>query len=292
MKAKNYGRSLIERVAFEQEDAEVAVDQAVADMTGEEPAVEPAASEESDLPPNLSQMIDLLAEVRATVDKNPTMSNADAIRKQIDELVAGVHGLAANVATEARLRSKIGAPLLKEILGKPVPPDPVPDNIGEFGPMYPSISGDTDITDPAQGANEGGVNLASGAQVESLYRPEQDEEEPEEDEEEGEEEEESLRRSTELLKGDRVDVRGVGECRVLAADNTHVLVETSSGTQMVVYRNQARLKGEILGVPADDVSGDEPQDIPDLREKDPEEGEAEEEVVDFGSETDIGPAIN
>ena len=287
---RGLGASLIERVAFGEQDPEDAVDQVMADMGGE---MEEPAAETGGLPPNLSQVIDLLAEIRAQVDKDPDMSNADGIRKAVDEMVSKVQELAKMVG-EGKLRSKVGAELLAEILGKPVPPDPVEMRMDEFGPMHSAISGDKTVTDPAQDANEGDVNVAAGASVESRRRLEQEngDEEDEDDEDKDEDEaEEARRRSIELFRGDKVFVRGHGECKVKAADGSHVLIETTSGFETLVNRKACKFLGEILGVPADDVQGDEPQDIPELATTDPEEDEEEEVVVDQGSETEVGPAI-
>ena len=283
--------ALIERVAFGEQEAEDAVDQAMADVTGdEEVAAEAPTAEAGTLPPNLSQVIDALAEVRATVDKSPDMKNAEGIRKAVDELVTGVHSL-AGMMSETKLRRRIGTPLLAELLGKPVPPEPVKVKSDEFGPKDPSIDDSFFIPSVS-----GDVNLASGAKVERKKKWWEQDEEPEgedeeEEEEEGGPEEERYRRSAELLKGDTVKIHGLGECKVIAADAQHVLVETSSGHRTVVMRSQAKLKGEIVGEPASDVSAEKPQKVPELRETDPEEGEVEKEVTDFGSETEVGVKI-
>ena len=283
--------ALIERVAFGEQEADDAVDQAMADVTGDE-EVAAEAPTEGTLPPNLSQVIDALAEVRATVDKSPDMKNAEGIRKAVDELVTGVHSL-AGMMSETKLRRRVGTPLLAELIGKPVPPEPVKMKPDEFGPKDPSIDDSFFMPDVS-----GDVNLASGAKVERKRWWEQEEpegEEPEEDEEEDEEEggpeEERYRRSVELLKGDTVKIHGYGLCEVIAADAQHVLVETSSGHRTVVARAQARYVGELIGKPAPDVSAEKPQKVPELRETDPEEGEVEQQVTDFGSETEVGVKI-
>lgn len=298
-KRKNYALSLIESVAFGEQDAEDAVDAAMADMTGDEgeAAAEPAESA-GQLPPNLSQVIDALAEVRATVDKAPDMKNADSIRKSVDELVSGVHSLAGMMSENRKMHRKIGVALLSEIIGKPVPPEPVPLSSDAFGPKEPGID-DSFFTPNA----DQGYNMASGAKVEGKKWWEQDEEpaaemepgedEEEEEEEEGEEEEggaeeESVRRSIELLKGDSVLVHGHGKCKVVTADAQHVLIETTSGHRTVIARKQAKYLGELVGKPASDVSAEKPQNIPDLRYTDPEQGQVEKQVTDYGSETEVG----
>jgi len=290
MSKKFNARALIERVAFGEQDAEDAVDQAMVDVVGDEGGAEAAPEGNGNggtLPPNLSQVIDALAEVRATVDKAPDMKNAEGIRKAVDELVTAVHGLAGMMA-ETKLRRRIGTPLLSELVGKPIPPLPVKMKSDEFGPKASNID-DTFFMPKA----DQDYNMASGAKIEGKKWWEQDEEpggamdDEEEDEEEGGEEE-SYRRSVELLKGDRVKIHGLGECKVVAADGQHVLIETSSGTRTVVARKQARFVGELTGKPASDVSAEKPQNIPDLRYTDPEEGEVERQVTDYGSATEVG----